>query len=165
MKKITQKILILTLITTFLFSCSSDENEVTNLSEKSDIALSYSNIESEIFGLINDHRASKGLAELDVFNIVSGEAITHTDYMVQTGEVSHANFDTRYQNLVANASASSVGENVAYGYSSAQAVVDAWLNSEGHRLNIENASFTDFGISTKTNDEGRYYFTNIFIKR
>lgn len=165
MKNFTQKILILTLVSTFLFSCSSEDNEVINLSEKSDIALSYTTIESEIFNLINDHRTSKGLAKLDIFNIVSSEAITHTDYMVETGEVSHANFGTRHQNLVTYASAKSVAENVAYGFSSAEAVVNAWLNSEGHRLNIENASFTDFGISTKTNSEGRYYFTNIFIKR
>ncbi|PHR69767.1 MAG: hypothetical protein COA67_10235 [Lutibacter sp.] len=165
MKNFTHKILILTLVSTFLFSCSSDDNEVINLSEKSDIALSYTNIEHEIFALINDHRISKGLPKLDVYNIVSGEAITHTDYMVETGDVSHANFGVRHQNLVTYASARSVSENVAYGFSSAEAVVNAWLNSDGHRLNIENASFTDFGISTKRNDEGRYYFTNIFIKR
>ncbi len=105
------------------------------------------------------------MPKLNVYNIVSGEAITHIDYMVKTGDVSHANFGVRHQNLATCASAKSVAENVAYGYSSAEAVVNAWLNSDSHRLNIENVSFTDFGISTKSNDEGRYYFTKIFIKR
>ena len=165
MKNFTHKILILTLVSTFLFSCSNDDNDEINLSEKRDIVLSYTNIKHEIFNLINNHRASMGLPDLDVYNIVSSEAITHTDYMVQTGDVSHANFGVRHQNLVTYAAAKSVAENVAYGFSSAEAVVNAWLNSEAHRLNIENASFTDFGISTKRNNEGRYYFTNIFIKK
>ncbi|MCF6279224.1 MAG: CAP domain-containing protein [Flavobacteriaceae bacterium] len=137
----------------------------TNLVEKNDISLTYSPIENEIISLINDYRASKGLSKLNIFNIVSNEAITHTNYMVQTGEVSHANFGVRYQNLVTYADAKSAAENVAYGYSTAEAVVNAWINSETHRQNIENASFTDFGISTRSNNENRYYFTNIFIKR
>ncbi len=165
MKNFPKKILILTLVSTFLFSCSSNDSDEINLSEKADINLSYTSIEYEIFSLINAHRVSNGLPELGVYNIVSSEAITHTDYMVQTGDVSHANFGVRYQNLVTYASAKSVAENVAYGYSSAEAVVNAWLNSDGHRLNIENATFTDFGISTKRNSEGKYYFTNIFIKK
>ena len=165
MKNFTPKIIILTLVSTFLFSCSSDDNDITNLSEENGITLSYTDIELEIFNLVNDHRTSKGVPKLDVFNIVSNEAITHTDYMIETGDVSHANFGTRSQNLITYASATSVAENVAYGYNSAEAVVNAWLNSDGHRVNIENASYTDFGISTKKNDEGRYYFTNIFIRR
>lgn len=165
MKNFPKKILILTLVSTFLFSCSSNDSDEINLSEKADINLSYTSIEYEIFSLINAHRVSNGLPELGVYNIVSSEAITHTDYMVQTGDVSHANFGVRHQNLVTYASAKSVAENVAYGYSSAEAVVNAWLNSDGHRLNIENATFTDFGISTKRNSEGKYYFTNIFIKK
>ena len=165
MKNFTHKILILTLVSTFLFSCSTDDSEEINISSNNDIALSYTNIEYEIINLINDHRASMNLQKLDVYNIVSSEAITHTDYMVQTGDVSHANFGVRHQNLVTYASAKSVAENVAYGYSSAEAVVNAWLNSDGHRHNIESASFTDFGISTKRNNEGKYYFTNIFIKK
>ena len=165
MKNFSNKILVLTLVSTFLFSCSTDDNVEMDQYARHDITLSYSNIEYEIITLINDHRASIGLAKLDVYNIVSSEAITHTDYMIETGDVSHANFGVRHQNLVTYASAKSVSENVAYGFSSAEAVVNAWLNSDSHRLNIENATYTDFGISTKRNDEGRYYFTNIFIKK
>jgi|TARA_B110000967_G_C18790343_1_gene512978 uncharacterized protein YkwD len=166
MKNITQKILILTLVSTFLFSCSNDDSEEMNLSQRSnDITVTYSEMENEIISIINTYRADKGLSKLNTYNIVSGEAQSHTEYMVETGEVNHANFGVRHQNLVAFASAKSVAENVAYGYSSAQAVVNAWINSEGHRKNIENGDFTDFGISTESNSEGRNYFTNIFIKR
>ena len=63
-----------------------------------------------------------------------------------------------------NAGALNVGENVAYAYSSAQSVVNAWLNSPSHRSNIEG-DFTDFDISAEQNEDGKWYYTNIFIKR
>lgn len=165
MKKIALKIILLTLVSTFLFSCSKDDSEEMQLAERNQINVSYSGIETEIISLINNYRSEKGLSTLNTFNIVSSEAESHTNYMIEKGEVSHANFGRRFQNLVNYADAKSVAENVAYGYSSAQAVVNAWLNSEGHRKNIENPEFTDFGISTESNNEGRNYFTNIFIKR
>lgn len=66
--------------------------------------------------------------------------------------------------MIQNASATKVSENVAYAFSSAQSVVNAWLNSAGHRANIEG-DYTDFDISAEQNEEGRWYFTNIFIKK
>ena len=48
--------------------------------------------------------------------------------------------------------------------SNAQSVVNAWLNSDGHRQNIEG-DFTDFDISAEQNANGQWYFTNIFVKR
>jgi len=42
---------------------------------------------------------------------------------------------------------SSWGENIAAGQSSAEAVVQAWMNSEGHCRNIMNARFVDMGLA------------------
>ncbi len=166
MKTITQKILILTLFSFVLFSCATDDSdEIFKNNEIVDIELSYSEIESEIMSSINDYRSSKGLSTLNVLNIISQKAGTHSVYMVQVGEVNHDNFEERYQYLIANAGAKNVSENVAYGYSSAQSVVNAWLNSPSHKAIIEDPSFTDFGVSTKKDSEGKNYFTNIFIKK
>ena len=38
------------------------------------------------------------------------------------------------------------------------------LNSAGHKANIEG-DFTHFGISIRTNAEGKKYYTNIFVKK
>jgi uncharacterized protein YkwD len=84
--------------------------------------------------------------------------------MVSVDEVNHDNFFQRKNSLEQNASAIRVSENVAYAYSSAEAVVNAWINSDGHRANIEG-DFTDFEISAEQNEEGKWYYTNIFIKR
>ena len=166
MKTITQKILIFAFASFMLFSCATDDSdEILQKEEVVDIQLTYSNLESEIVNLINDYRSRNGLSTLNVMNIVSFEAETHSNYMVQVGEVNHDNFNERYQYLVANADAKSASENVAYGYNSAESVVNAWLNSPSHKEIISNPSFTDFGISTKIDGGGKYYYTNIFIKK
>ena len=67
-------------------------------------------------------------------------------------------------NLQNNAGAISVAENVAYAFSSSQSVVNAWLNSEGHRHVIEG-DYTNFDISAEMDEDGKWYFTNIFIKK
>ena len=121
-------------------------------------------IEIEILELINQYRIEQGLNALGNHNTVKAVAYTHTDYMVETEQVNHDNFPERRLSLQQNADARLVSENVAYGYTSAQSVVTAWLNSPGHKANIEG-DFTDFDISAEQNEEGKWYYTNMFIKR
>lgn len=166
MKTITLKLLFVLSISLLLYSCSSDEDGIytTNKTEFQDISLSYTPMEFEILSLINEHRNSIGLSTLNTINLISQQAINHTSYMIDEGIVSHDNFDSRYQKLVQKIAAKNVGENVAYGFRSAEAVVSSWLNSEGHRRVIESSIFTNFGISTKQDSNGRNYFTHIFVK-
>jgi uncharacterized protein YkwD len=84
--------------------------------------------------------------------------------MIEHDNVSHDNFYQRKTYLVSNVGANKVSENVAYGFTSAESVVNAWLNSDGHRANIEG-NYTDFDISAEQNSEGKWYYTNIFVKK
>jgi len=43
------------------------------------------------------------------------------------------------------------GENIAKGYSTPYAVVDAWMHSEGHRKNILNPDYTSLVVGIKEN--------------
>ena len=52
------------------------------------------------------------------------------------------------------------GENIAMGQRTPEEVVNAWMNSEGHRANILNASFTQIGMGYVA--EGNYW-TQMFI--
>lgn len=121
-------------------------------------------IEIEILELINQHRISIGLNSLENNGTVKAVAFTHTDYMIEVDNISHDNFFLREKAIVENINAQRVSENVAYGYSSAASVVAAWINSPGHRGTIEG-DFTNFDISAERNSSGKWYFTNIFIKR
>ena len=56
----------------------------------------------------------------------------------------------------------SAGENIAKGQATPQAVVNAWMNSSGHRANILNKSYTRIGVGYVAN--GRYW-TQMFISK
>lgn len=157
---------LLAIVAIFSFtSCSTDTMEDDTLK-----AIEVSNapqakqIEIEIMEIINDYRINEGLNPLQYHSVVKAVAYTHTDYMIEANNVSHDNFYLRKQSLQANASADLVSENVAYGFNSAESVVNAWLNSPSHKANIEG-DFTDFDVSAEMNTQGKWYFTNIFIKR
>lgn len=123
----------------------------------------YSNIETEIVKLINKHRLSIGLKELKINSHISEKCREHNKYMVQKKGISHDNFSSRAENIMKVLKAKKVGENVAYNYKTAADVVKGWLNSPGHKENIEG-DFTHFGIAVMSDASGNKYFTNIFAK-
>lgn len=54
------------------------------------------------------------------------------------------------------------GENIAWGQKSPEAVMQAWMNSEGHRANILNKNFTKIGVGYYQNASGRNFWTQLF---
>lgn len=136
-------------------SCSKDEDP-----EKIE-ALT---ISEEILQLVNAHRASIGEHPLAVNNLATQLAEEHTYYMIAQNDISHDNFNERSDRLFDEENATRTGENVAYGQQSAKAVMEAWLDSSGHRANIEG-DFTHIGIGVIKNSSGVYYFTQIFLKK
>jgi len=164
LKTISYYQIVITLLCTLLSSCSKEDNGIY-FEKFNETEVNYSEIELEIFDLVNDYRVSKNLTTLEKMNVISTVAESHTSYMAKIGEVNHDNFSERYQKLVKDAAAKTVGENVGYGFNSAEGVVKSWLNSDPHRAIIEKEHYTHFGISTRQNSEGRNYFTQIFIER
>lgn len=153
------------LVLVLSFSCSTDAIE----EDKADaIVAKYvpetKMVEVEILDLINQHRESLDLTKLTSMSTIKAVAYGHTDYMIRTKDVSHANFNQRWISLRDEVGAVDASENVAYAYSTPQSVVNAWLNSEAHRENIEG-NFTHFDISAEQDDDGKWYYTNIFVKK
>lgn len=162
------KISLVVLFSFVLFSCSNEDDGIYFDAESAVLTsdATYSGIESEILDLVNQYRTDIGLSALKPLDIVSSTADDHTNYMIDVGAISHDNFQLRSQSLMEKANAKKVGENVAYGYHSAQGAVNGWLNSEGHKAIIENPKYTHVGISTeKCKTTGRNYFTQIFISK
>ena len=58
------------------------------------------------------------------------------------------------------------GENIALYFQSAEEIVDAWMNSSGHRANILNPDFTllAVGVCESRDYEGYYAGVQLFIK-
>lgn len=146
-------------------SCATDAADDASLNAiEVPVAPDAKEIEIEIMELINAYRINEGLHTLANNTTVKAVASTHTEYMIEVNNVSHDNFFLRKQSLQANADADVVSENVAYGFSSAESVVNAWIASPGHRDNIVG-DYTDFDVSAEQNSNGKWYFTNMFIKR
>ena len=164
MKTLQFKLALFLFVSILFISCAPEDDGIY-FEKISEIKSEYSDMELEILDLVNNYRATKDLQTLERLDFISSVALTHTNYMVIKGEANHDNFPQRNENLVLNAAAKSVGENVAYGFSSANSVVTAWIKSDEHRAIIEKESYTHFGISTEQNIEGRYFFTQIFIKQ
>ncbi|WP_275315692.1 CAP domain-containing protein [Tenacibaculum bernardetii] len=149
----------------FLTSCTSN-NEIEQLENNSEIPISFVEkpIELDILNLINDYRVLNGYSLLSKLKIIKSQTTDHTNYMVDNNEISHKFFQKRMNFLIQNTDAKGVGENVAYGYCYAESVVKAWLDSESHKKNIEG-DYTHFEVTAEKNTDGKWYFTNIFVKK
>jgi len=146
-------------VLTCTVSCSKEE-----VSEETVETLEVLSVEEDILQLVNMHRANIGKQALTNDNTLANKlAKEHTLYMIGQGNISHDNFSARADRLFDEENAKGVGENVAAGQRSAKTVMEAWINSEGHRENIEG-NFTHIGISAIKNDAGKYYYTQLFFK-
>lgn len=163
--KLPTSLMYMAFVTMLLFSCSIDPLEEDVFPNSLEVKIPETKtIELEILDLINSYRVELGLTALDNLKIIKAQAYSHTDYMIAQNNMSHDYFFARKSFLQSKTGASRVAENVAFGFSTAESVVSAWLNSEDHRNTIEG-DFTDFDISAEQNEFGFWFYTNIFIKK
>ncbi|QXP73704.1 CAP domain-containing protein [Tenacibaculum sp. AHE15PA] len=157
--------LLIVLCSLIITSCSSN-NEIELAENNSETAITFTEktIELNILNLVNDYRVANGYSLLNKLEVIKTQTSSHTNYMIDNDKISHDLFYQRKDFLNKNTNATSVGENVAYGYSSAESVVNAWLKSDGHKKNIEG-DYTHFEITAEKNTDGKWYFTNIFVKK
>ncbi|MBO9153904.1 CAP domain-containing protein [Chitinophaga sp. GCM10012297] len=123
-------------------------------------------VEEDILFYVNKFRRSKGLKPLELSNVVSIEARDHSKSMA-TGRrgFGHDGFESRVGDISKKlGTVRAAAENVAYGNLSAQAVVDGWIKSPGHRKNMLG-DFNLIGIGTAKGKGNIVYFTQIFINK
>lgn len=125
-------------------------------------------MEQAVLTQINQYRASRKLSPLTLDARMSEQARAHSQAMASgRTPFGHNGFQQRVQTLARVIPYSRAAENVAYnqGYSDpVRQAVQGWLQSTGHRQNIEG-SFDLTGIGIAQNAKGEYYFTQIFIRR
>jgi uncharacterized YkwD family protein len=108
-----------------------------------------SQFEQEVVELTNQERAKQGLSPLKIDTELSKVAREKSRDMASNGYFAHNSpsygspFDMMKQFGI---SYSTAGENIAKGQRTPEEVVNAWMNSEGHRANIMNANFTHIGV-------------------
>lgn len=128
-----------------------------------------SSFDADALRLINQYRAagavcgSRGsfaaVPPLAAQSQLARAAYDHSRDMADNNYFSHTSLDGRTLGTRVTAAGyawSSVGENIAAGYSTVQQTVDAWMASDGHCANLMNARFTHYGLACARNDASTY---------
>ena len=119
--------------------------------------------ENEVIRLVNVERSKKGLQPLRANWELSRVARFKSQDMVDNRYFSHTSptYGSPFQMIRSfGMTYRTAGENIAYGQRTPQAVVNAWMNSSGHRANILNASYTQIGVGYVADG---HYWTQMFI--
>ena len=122
-----------------------------------------SSFEQQVVDLVNQARKQNGLNPLTLNTKLSDIARMKSQDMLDKGYFDHNSptYGTPFQMMTNNGiSYRTAGENIAMGYTTPQAVMNAWMNSSGHRANILNSSFTQIGVGYVANGN---YWTQEFI--
>ncbi len=123
------------------------EDFVSKEQEKAEDGISA--YEMEVLRLVNAERAKQGLSALTYSKELSDGAREKSLDMKQKGYFSHTSptYGSPFDQMKARGiTYRSAGENIAMGYATPEAVVNAWMNSEGHRANILSSKYTQIGI-------------------
>jgi uncharacterized protein YkwD len=158
MKIPTLKISLLLLLTLLIsLGCEDDPVTIDNNN-----GTPSNSVEAEVHRLVNLHRIGMGLAALEWNETAAIECRQHSQEMANAHTINHDGFNERINKIGETISWNWAGENVAYNYS-AESVVTAWLNSPGHKSNIEsNSNLTGVGVAF--DEDSVMYFTQIFIR-
>ena len=106
-------------------------------------------VEAQVLQLTNNERAKAGCGPLRTNSALTRAADAHASDMVDNHYFAHDSQDGRSpfdRMKAAGFTGGAMAENIAVGYQTAAAVVDGWMNSEGHRKNILNCTYTMIGI-------------------
>lgn len=125
--------------------------------------VSLSAFEQEVLDLVNKERAAYGLSALQADSKVQAAAKTRANEILKS--FSHTRPDGRAFSTALNeagATYSGAGENIAKGQRTPEEVVNAWMNSEGHRANILNSKYKYLGVGCVKSGSSSYAWTQIF---
>jgi len=127
-------------------------------------------MEQRVFDLVNEERVSHGLKPLVWVERIAAVARYHSDNMATQNFFAHEDLSGRRAGKRADqlgADWNRISENIAWlsGSDPAGRVVSAWMRSPGHRKNILDPAPRESGIGLAVSSEGKYFFTQVFIRR
>jgi len=126
---------------------------------------SVSAFEAKVVELTNAERAKNGLSPLSIDNQLMKVAHAKSQDMATNKYFSHTSptYGSPFDQIkAAGITYRAAGENIAQGQRTPEEVVQAWMNSSGHRANILNANFTHIGVGYVENGN---YWTQQFIQK
>jgi uncharacterized protein YkwD len=131
------------------------------------IRSAYGATEARIFDLVNSQRRRRGLQPLVYNEQLDRMAKVQAGNMARYEKMAHVLPQSDLPTLADRARYAGyqygrLAENVALGYPSAEAVVQGWMNSQGHRENILNHEVVETGIGVMRSRDGGLYYCQVF---
>ncbi|WP_157987479.1 CAP domain-containing protein [Jiangella endophytica] len=115
--------------------------------------------EQEVVELTNEVRADEGCGPLRADDRLYEAAAEHSQDMAERDYFDHETPEGVGPGERAERAGydSWGGENIAWGYQSAEDVVEGWMDSPGHRANILNCDFEAIGVGAADSSRGPYW--------
>jgi uncharacterized protein YkwD len=117
---------------------------------------------AQVLSLVNEERAKVGCSPVAANSALTDLAQSYSEDMAARGFFDHTDPDGRTPwDRAEKAGISNLGgENIARGQADAAAVMDAWMNSPGHRANILNCDFKTLGVGVEFGSGGPWWTQN-----
>ncbi|WP_086560038.1 CAP domain-containing protein [Streptomyces africanus] len=114
---------------------------------------------AQVLKLVNEERAKVGCSAVAANSALTELAQSYSEDMAARGFFDHTDPDGRTPwDRAGKAGISNLGgENIARGQADAAAVMDAWMNSPGHRANILNCDFKTLGVGVEFGSGGPWW--------
>ncbi|MGX1886148.1 CAP domain-containing protein [Streptomyces sp. NPDC055287] len=118
--------------------------------------------EAAVLTLVNKERATAGCSPVRADNSLASLAGNFSEDMAARDFFDHTDPDgaTPWDRAEKAGIDGLGGENIARGQADAQAVMDAWMNSEGHRANILNCDYKTLGVGVHMAPGGPWWTQN-----
>lgn len=118
---------------------------------------------ARILRLVNEERAKAGLSALTLDTGLTAAGNVRAKEIVSSFSHTRPN-GTSFSTAIREQGVSfrGAGENIAWGQKSPEEVMDAWMNSPGHRANILNEKYTRIGVGHYQNGTGTNYWVQLF---
>ncbi|MEU3519892.1 CAP domain-containing protein [Streptomyces sp. NPDC006654] len=119
-------------------------------------------LEDVVVTLVNRVRAQHGLSRLRTDGHLRSAARAHSEDKARRGFFAHVSPDghSPADRMRRHGCTRPGGENIAVGQRRATAVMEAWLNSPGHRANLLNPDFATIGVGVHIGSRGHWWTQN-----
>jgi uncharacterized protein YkwD len=138
--------------TQYQLSLSTSNVPPANLSHEARRELRVRTFIDRVLSLTNFQRAQAKLKPLRLNRKLNAAANQHSTDMARKDYFNHtgANGSSPFDRISATGyTYSTAAENIAAGFPTPESVVNAWMNSPGHRVNILNPKFQEMGVGYK----------------
>lgn len=122
------------------------------------VASASDTFESSVITSTNKQRVNYDRAKLQLSACVDGYAERWAKWMAVNKKLKHQSMSK----ILSACHLKSVGENIAYGYSTGSATVAAWMKSTGHRANILKSGYRQIGVGAYKDSNGRWWVSQVF---